>query len=349
LKRKGPQSSQRKPPAAADARSLDFVWGTRVISARPTKDVWGNVLQPFLYRIVKKRRSASMKRMAVLLLGFSVVASAGTLMAEDMAGVHTPPKVLVIYREFLKPGKMGSSHEKTESAFVQAVTKAKWPQHYFAMDSLSGRSRSLFLFPYDSFDAWEKDFQAEQKNAALSAAVDRAGVADGELLSDMDAAVLTYREDQSLRPNVDISHMHYMEISVYQVKPGHRKDWDDLVKLVTAAYQKLPDAHWTTFEEAYGSFTGATFVIFIPRKAASEIDRDFAQDKDFVAAMGEDGMKKLAELEGAAIESSQNNLFAFNPRMSYPPDAWVAENPDFWKPKAAAPAAKKAPEKPAAQ
>jgi hypothetical protein len=60
-------------------------------------------------------------------------------------------------------------------------------------------------------------------------------------------------------------------------------------------------------------------------------------------------MKKLAELSAAAIDSSQTNLFAFNPRMSYPADDWVKADPEFWKPKAApaAAAAKKAEKKPA--
>ena len=57
-------------------------------------------------------------------------------------------------------------------------------------------------------------------------------------------------------------------------------------------------------------------------------------------------MKKLGELEAAAVESRQTNLFAFNPRMSYPPDAWVNADPDFWKPKPAA-MPKKAADKPA--
>jgi hypothetical protein len=270
--------------------------------------------------------------------------------AQEMSeGTHPPPKVLVLYREYLKPGKSGMTHEKSESAFVQAVTKAKWPTHYFAADSLSGRPRSLFLFGYDSFDAWEKDYLAGQKNPALAAALDRANVADGELLSDVDATVLAYREDQSLRAAVDIAHMRYFEISLFQVRPGHRKDWNDLVKLVTAAYEKIPDAHWATFEVAYGQQTNNTYVIFSALKSASEIDHEFAQDKDFRAAMGEDGMKKLAELEAAAIESTQSNLFAFNPKMSYPPEPWIKADPDFWKPKAAAPAAapKKAAEKPA--
>ena len=71
-----------------------------------------------------------------------------------------PPNVLVIHREYLKPGKGGRLHERSESAFVHAFAEAKSPYHYFALDSLSGPSRSLFLFGYDSFADWEKETAA---------------------------------------------------------------------------------------------------------------------------------------------------------------------------------------------
>ena len=83
------------------------------------------------------------------------------------------------------------------------------------------------------------------------------------------------------------------------------------------------------------------FLVITAMKSASEIDRSFAQGKEFEAAMGEDGMKKLSELSAAAIESTQSNLFAFNPRMSYVSDDWVKADPDFWKPAHAAAAAPK--------
>jgi hypothetical protein len=289
-----------------------------------------------------------MKKLTGLLLGLLfLVAGIGIALAQETEETTPPPKVVFIIREFLKPGKSGMPHQKTESAFVEALTKAKWPEHYFALDSLTGRPRSLFFFSYDSFAAWEKDYLAAQKNPALAATLDRAAVADGELLSDMDSALLTYDEDQSLRAPVAIAHMRYFEISVFEVRPGHRQEWNDLVKLVMAAYEKIPDAHWAMYQLAYGNASGATYVLFSPIKSASEIDQEFAQDKDFVAAMGEDGMKKLRELEAAAIASSQSNLFAFNPKISYPPEAWVKADPEFWKPKAMAPMAPKKPAKPA--
>lgn len=293
-----------------------------------------------------------MKRITSCLLGATLLYGGLGLAAaqEKSEGTMPPPKVLLVYREFLKPGKGGAPHEKAESAFVQAFARAKWPTHYFAANSLSGKNRALFFIPYDSFEAWEKDNLAVQKNAALAAALDRATVGDGELLSETDASVLVYNEEQSLQRPVDIAHMRYFEISLFRVRPGHRKEWSDAVKLVKAAYEKLPDVHWAMYEAAYGQ-EGATYVVFTPMKSAAEIDRAFELDKQFMAAMGEEGMKKLSELESAAVEHTQRNLFQFSPQISYPPDAWVKADPDFWKPKAAAKAAApaKAGEKPASK
>jgi hypothetical protein len=287
-----------------------------------------------------------MKRITGWLLGTCVlIGGLGVAMAQEPS---PPPKVLSIQREFVKPGKAGAVHEKFESAFVQAMTQAKWPTHYLAVNALSGKPRALFLTGYDSFDAWEKDYMAVQKNATLSAAVERASVADGDLLSDFDATALLFREDYSLRAMFDIPHMRYFEISLYRVRPGHMQDWDTLVKMVIAAYQKIPDVHWATYQAIYGQ-EGGTWVVFNPMKSAFEIDQSFDQGKKFMAAMGDD-MKKFSELEAVTIESSQHNWFAFSPKMSYVSDEWIKADPDFWKPKASAMAPKKKmEEKPAAQ
>lgn len=279
-----------------------------------------------------------MKRITGSVLALVVLLTAGIsgiVFGQDKPAGNMPPKVLTVFREYTKPGKSGMAHEKTESMFVQAMKQAKWPTHYLAVESLSGQSRALFFTGYDSFAAWEKDTRATQKDKALAAALDHAAAVDGELLSEVDSAALVFREDYSLRPEVDIAHMRYFEISRFQVKQGHDKDWDEIVKLVTAAYKKIPDAHWATYSAVYG-FPDGTYIIFNPMKSAAEIDKNFAAGKDFEAVMGEEGMKKLAALSAAAIESSQTNLFAFNPRMSYPADEWVKADPEFWTPKAAA-------------
>ncbi len=284
-----------------------------------------------------------MKKITGLLLGaYLLFGGLGMAVAQETT---PPPKVLTIMREFVKPGKSGAPHERAESAFVQAMTRAKWPTHYLAVSSMSGKPRVLFLTGYDSFEAWEKDVLAAQNNKTLSAALDRAAVADGDLLSDFDASALVYRDEYSLRPAVDIPHMRYFEISLYRVRPGHDGDWDTIVKMVKAANEKIPDAHWAVYYAQYGQ-EGTTYVVFTPMKSAAEVDQGFARDKQFMANMGEEGMKKFGELLAGTIEFSQHNLFSFTPAMSYVADEWIKADPDFWKPKATA-APKKAEEKPA--
>ena len=290
-----------------------------------------------------------MKRFTGSMLSFLLaVGGLGAAAAQEKSGAVPPPKILVIGREFTKPGKSGTAHTKTESLFVQAMRNAKWSTHYLAVESLSGKSRALFLTGYDSFADWEKDQLAQQKNAALSAALDNAWAKDGELLSDTDGGTFRFSEEYSLRPNVDIAHSRYFEIGRFTLRPGHDGEWGEAMKLVKGAYEKIPDAHWAMYSEVYGT-TNATYIYFVPMKSATEMDRGLAEGKEFEAAMGADGLKKLGELSAAAIQESQTNLFGFNPRMSYPRDEWIKADPEFWKSKATAPAAKKKAEAPAGQ
>jgi hypothetical protein len=253
-----------------------------------------------------------------------------------------PPKVINIYREYLKPGKAGAAHEKSESAFVQAAIRSKWPVHYLALTSITGRPRSLFLYAYDSFDGIEKDVKAEEKNAAYSAALEHALAADGELLSDSDNAMLVYNDEYSLRSAIDLPHMRYFQISLYRLRPGHDGDWDAIMKLVKGAYEKMPEVNWAMYHVQYG-LEGNTYLVFVPLKSASDIDKSLMGDKQFLENLGEAGLKKLDELSASTIEATQTNLFSFSPKMSYVPDSWIKADPEFWKPKATMTAAPKKP------
>jgi hypothetical protein len=283
-----------------------------------------------------------MKSKCVVFAAAMVAAAWGVCAAQQATA---PPKVLVIQQEFLKPGKAGSIHDRSESGFVQAMTRAKWPTHYVALNSMSGRSRAEFLMGYDSFADWQKDNDAVQKNAALAAELDRLDSADGELQTEYDQYVLVYQPDMSLRVNADLSHARYMEASIFHLHPGHHKDWTDAVKMVIDAHQKAgTSANWAMYELEYGG--GDEYVLFSADKDMAAIDQGFAEDKKFIEAIGPDGLKKLDELAAACIESSRSELFEINPRQSYAPEKWVKANPEFWKPKAMGASAAKAGEKP---
>jgi len=289
----------------------------------------------------------TMKKISGILLALTFCLTAATVAsAQEKSMSMAPPKVLNVVREVLKPGKGGAAHERTESAFVRAMTAAKAPDHYFALDALTGPSRSLFLSGYDNFAEWEKIQREEQANSTLSDALDRAAQADGDLLQTYESSMYTLNPEQSNAGADGLAGARYFEIEVFRIKSGHEADWDAIVKMVIPALAKAnPDDHWAMYDRVYGGPFAA--VVMRPLKSAAQIDQSFASDPKFVAAMGEDGMKKLSELSAAAIESSETNLFAINPRISYVGPDMMAADPSFWKVTRTAAPAKKPAEKPA--
>jgi len=247
-----------------------------------------------------------------------------------------PPNVLVIHREYLKPGKAGMIHQRSESAFVHAFADAKTSYPYFALDSLSGPTRSLFVFGYSSFADWEKELSAVRGNKALAAKVDQASLSDGDLLSSYDAAALALRPDLSLNKG-SINGTRFFEITTFVVKPGHTHDFTELAHIYKETYSKVsPETHWDCFELMYGNPVpgtngGAVFLVVNTMKSLAETDDSLKASDKFEAEAGASGMKKIGELSAASIEATSTNLFAIDPGMSNPPTEWVKREPAFWK------------------
>jgi len=288
-----------------------------------------------------------MNRINPILLGISL-SLAGSAFAAAQDAAATLPQVIQINREWIKPGKAGMAHDRTETAFVSLMNRAKLQGHYVALNSMSGKSRALYITRYPSFAAWEADNKILEKNGAE---FDHAIMADGELLDGLDAAVLTYDAELSYHPHADVSHARYYDITIFHMRPSQHKDWYDLTKMYKEALDKAGSkAHWAAYELAYGG-EGGTFMTLTARNSMTEIDQDMADFKKVIEGAGDEGMAKLDALFGQAIDSSRNELFSINPKQSYAEEAWIKSDPDFWKPKKAAPetaAAKPAAPKPAA-
>jgi hypothetical protein len=275
-----------------------------------------------------------MKNYSALLLTSSLLFAAVAPAIAQKSDIPPPPNILIVQREMLKPGKSGSPHMKTESAFVKAYADAKMTTAYIGLDSLSGPTRAVFLAGYDSFADWGKDLDLMRTNAAFGAAMDTAIINDGDLLSEFSQSVYAYRKDMSYNDHIDAGAAHYWEIMIFTVKPGHEADWDAIVKIYIDHYAKVaPNSQWATFQSAYGKDNGGIFAVFVPFKSWPDVDQDFMDGVKFGASLSPDEQKKLSDLNAAAIESSQVNLFAVNPKMSYPAPEWVKSDPKFWNSK----------------
>ena len=274
-----------------------------------------------------------MTRIIPVLLGMSLAVAGGSVaVAQDAA--PTPPTVIQITREWLKPGKSFLGHEKAEVAFANFSARAKMQGHYVALDAMSGKPRSLFLTRYPSFEAWEKDNKLVEKSPSLLSEIDRNITALGEFDEGVDFGVFTYNEEMSYHPRPDLSHARYYELSIFHVRPGHMREWQQVVKLYKEAWDKANvGAHWGVYEGTYG-VEGGTYLALSHRDSMKEIDDIHGLGAKFAEAMGgEEGMLKFDELFGQAVDSTRTELFSINPRQSYPEESWIKSDPDFWKPK----------------
>ena len=104
-------------------------------------------------------------------------------------------------------------------------------------------------------------------------------------------------------------------------------------------------AHWAMFDLVYGA---AGIMSPSARHSMAEIDEGFAEGKKLMDALGGRRMEKFDELSGASVDF-RSELFSINPKQSYVDEACIKADPDFWKPKAAAPKAQAAAVKPAAR
>lgn len=280
------------------------------------------------------------------LLSYSVfcICLGSTWLAQAQQAMMSPPNVLVIGREVIKPGK-GAIHEKWEAGWPKAFAKANWSQHYLAMSSMTGQGRALYLTGYESMAAWEKDFQAIGKNAALTAELDMLAAKDGEYLEELRTATFAYMPELSYKPDVPVAGTRYFLIVSIQLKPGHGDHFVATRKLAREAHEKAGLAdHFAVYRLTAGR-SSDFYLIFIPMKSLAEMDAfSTVHGKAYQEALGEDGQKKMSDFSAQGVESTELQLFALSPKMSYVSKEWMDADPDFWKPAPVVkPAAKKAP------
>ncbi len=272
-----------------------------------------------------------MKRILLAVVAVSwLVGGAAAVRAQD-ENTAPPPKVLVINCEMVKVGK-GAAHAKNEAAWVRAFMAAKAPDRYLAATMMSGPNEAMFFEGFDTYAAYgEADkYDSQAKVTALTGPV---AEKDGDYVSDGTTMVATFNEKWSWKPNMNIAEMRYFELETIRMRPGHDKDWEEMIALYQGAAAKMNlDEHDIFYDVHYGAPDG-TVLIFTPRKSMADLDAAMGMGKAFQDALGESGRGQWAKLSAETIAADSTQLLEFSPEMSYPPEAWVKADPSYWKAK----------------
>jgi hypothetical protein len=277
-----------------------------------------------------KVRNNTIGSLCLLLAGLTVSAVPAALAQQEAGQPHSPSKFLYLSNVELKPNQ-GAAYAKLEQDEVQAMRAANAPSHHLAMGSITGSSRVLYMHGFDSFADLQKGHDETVAMSKLEDTLRTDSAAEASLIAKRQSSIYSYEKDLSLGAPLDLSKMRFMRITIFHIRSGHHEDWQHLAKLFVKAYQtSIPEAHWAMFQKAYGADSDNTYILVTPMESLSEVDAMHGSDKKFSDAVGEDQLKTLMKGLDAAVESSETDLFALSPGISYVPDSWLTSSPDFW-------------------
>jgi hypothetical protein len=249
-------------------------------------------------------------------------------------GPMPPPPLMLFVREEVKPGH-GAAHTATESAWTRALTKGKSKDHYIGMSALTGPSEAWFIMGYASYAEWEARQNEFDQNPAMKAEVDKISQQDGDHLSGTRTLLGTWRKDLSYGPPVEIGKMRYFRVRTFRVKQGQNKAFEEGVKTALAAYEKSHYPASFAFYEVAAGTGSPTFIVLRPLKSLADLDATAAAEKAFQEALGDEGQKAMGKVFADTVNNVENQLFAFNPKLSFVGPEVIASDPGFWAPKPA--------------
>ena len=283
-----------------------------------------------------------MRKLLVMGLGLVVLFSC-TLSAQDKS-LSSPPKRLQLIIEDVKPGR-GAAHQKSEEAWLAAFKRTNLPLYGLAMTSMTGRNEAWFTNDMgESWAQWDEWGKKMQSDKVISASLDKAAETDGELINNSRTFYLSYVPELSYRPDFKLSDTRYFMVDTVRVKPGHGKEFSEIRKAVNAAHEKANmDEHMIVYYANLGA-SGGTYFIFEPMKSISdfdEVDKWHDDNSAYRKALGDDFQKMSREFAMNGLMSTESNLLAISPSMSYVSDDVAKASPDFWNPKTTAVATNK--------
>ena len=258
---------------------------------------------------------------ALLLVG------AAPLAAQDFP--TSQPKYLTIVREEVKVGR-DADHARVEAGWPAAFERAKSPDYYLAMTSMTGAHEAWFIIPSASNAAIADGMKRVEGDAKLVAELDRLAKADAELLTNHRIMMAMGRPDLSSGAYPDIGKQRFWEITWFRVRPGHEQQFEATAKTYAAAAKRAaPTNAWRVFEIMAG-VPGPTYLVFSSVESYDKFDVAMDDGMKLMSAFTPDEMASVQKFATEGLINAETQRFRLDPRMSYVSKAVRATDPAFW-------------------
>jgi hypothetical protein len=247
------------------------------------------------------------------------------------AQTQEPSRYLYVNNIELKPGH-ADQFAKLASEVAASYRTAKSPSYTLGCWPITGNSnRVLFFSGFPAYGDLEKNYAEVMSKPAVAAVINKDFAAEGELSTSQHNSIYEYRKDLSLRANGDLEKARLARIAVITVRQGQQEAFEHAVKEYVKGFEaSVPEAHWAVYAKSYGVGSETTYLYISAMPTIAEFDSFDAASKAFREKVGADVGAMLNTQMSAAIESAEWDVVYFGNNISYVPDQWLADSPDFW-------------------
>src|SRR5438477_11423188 len=159
-----------------------------------------------------------MLRAAILALTCGVP----TLAFEQVEGLPTTqPTLVTIIREEVKVGRT-AEHARNEAGWPAAFGRANSPDYYLAMTSITGMPEAWYIIPSASNAAYGEAMMRYDKDAAMTAELERLSRADADLINSSRTTQAIGRPYPLIGSFPDLMLERFQEVASGRIQAGHQ-------------------------------------------------------------------------------------------------------------------------------
>ncbi len=242
----------------------------------------------------------------------------------------TPPAVLQIYRDSVKPSRM-AEYSRIEAEAAQACARAStWP--YLTIQSITGPQEVWFISGFDSYAALERSAESFVRNAALNAELQRLLEAKANLAADPRVLYANYREDLSGNTGMILPGARFFTVTTVIVRPGHEREFEEIHRTLKSARQRAGTEDNRVLYQVVSGMPRNIYLIFSAYHLLQNagVSLDPAVD-DYSTDVDESTRNRLDDTTRVSVQSSETWVFSVSPAMSNPAGEWIVDDPEFWK------------------
>ncbi len=255
-----------------------------------------------------------------------LAAGSGTAVAQGLP--TSQPKILTIFREEVKPGR-NADHARIEAGWPAAYEKARSPDYYLALVSMTGLNEALFVVPSESYTAIGEGMKRDDANAVLRAELRRLARADADVINGFRILQAVARPDLSRGAYPNIAKQRFWELTIFRVRPGHEAGFESAAKAYGSAAERAKGTGYRVYQITAG-MPGPTFLVFSTVESYSDFDAVFALDMATMSAMTPEELSGLRKFSTEGLINVETNRYRLDPRMSYVAKETKATDPAFW-------------------